>query len=464
MPYWLQWSRLLTKIAAASFALLLVFTASSSFAQKRGSSASHSHRHSGNLKNLPKDTSPIPAPPVVDSPKPAPESSFQPRVSHRAIEYQRSSRLLGISARFWSFLGLYLFLCTGVASRLQASVRWVLSSRSNFTISSLPPTLLQILAYMLGMTLVLWVWRLPFDIIGLWHEKQYGFGTQTMPGYLKDTFLSILFQMPAALFYRAGYELVHRMPERWWVPTWLVGTATLIFVFIIQPVVLAPRFNSYHPLAESPLKSSLRSLAAKAGIPRALILVENTSIRNTHVNAYVTGVGPFARIVINDTALKVLPEDQLVAMVGHEIGHYTQHHSILLLISSVSGLGFFLWVLNLFMQSEWFIYRWGIKSHMDLTILPAISLLASLFLFVQSPVENGISRTLERRADIVGLQLVNSPESTARLMAGFAERDLADPDPPALLQFWFGSHPTLKERIHTAIEYRDNMQANGSVR
>ncbi len=382
-------------------------------------------------------------------------SEFMPHVSAKAIAYQRTSRWLAITGKIWYLLGLWLFLASGVAAKMQSSVRWTLHGRSDLVVRSLPPSLFQIVAYITAFAITMWIWQLPFDLGFIWLEKHYGFGTQSILGYVWDSVRGIIFQAPAALLYRAGYEMLYRNPLRWWMPTWGLGSAGLLFLFVIQPMWLAPMFNHYSSLPASPIRQAISELARNAGIAHAEILVENTSIRSKHVNAYVTGIGPSARIVINDTTLAALPQDQILAMVGHEIGHYKGRHPMLLLGSSIVGLGMFLWCLALVIDSDWFNYKWGIHSNYDLIMLPAISLAAAIFLFVQAPIESGISRNLERRADDYGLHLVNEPEATARLMAGFAERDLADPDPPMILQFWYGSHPTLHERITTALEYRD---------
>ena len=439
-----------------TIALLLTLSSIRGAAQRRGTSVSRSHSHAhSHTQQTPRTPPPAATPPAIPKPQVLPASAFMPNISARAVAYQRSSRVIALSQKLWVLFGIWLLLATGTAVRIQASVKWILPSRNSLIITALPPTLVQIVLFMIAVNVVFWLWRLPFDLISLVHEKRYGFGTQTLSGYLADALKALIFQLPAALLYRVGYGLLYRFPGKWWLPTWGIASCALCVLFVVQPVLLAPRFNKYTKLPESPLRRSIQQLAADAGIAHAEILVEDTSVRNTHVNAYVTGIGPSARIVINDTAVKVLPDDQMLAMVGHEIGHYRQHHAVWLLASSILGLGVFLWFLGRLIDAEWFVYRWNITSNLDLAIVPAISLAASLFLLAQGPIESAMSRSLERRADMYGLQLVNKPEAAARLMAGFGERDLADPDPPAILQFWFGSHPTLKERIETAISYRD---------
>ena len=88
---------------------------------------------------------------------------------------------------------------------------------------------------------------------------------------------------------------------------------------------------------------------------------------------------------------------------------------------------------------------------MDLAALPLLFLYLNVAVLIQEPIANAESRYMEQRADTFGLRLTGLHTATARLMVGFAERDFSDPDPPALLHFWFGTHPTLKERIAYAL-------------
>ncbi len=185
--------------------------------------------------------------------------------------------------------------------------------------------------------------------------------------------------------------------------------------------------------------------------------MEDTSRRTRHVNAYVTGLGPSTRIVLNDTALQTLPPDQgLLAMMGHEMGHYVEGHIWVGFATGALGAGVFFWLLSRLLP--WAAHRgggrWRLHGPGDLATLPLVLLLASLFLLAQAPVASGISRALERRADAFGLRVTGRNEATARLMVGFAERDFSDPDPPFLFHLWFGSHPTLSERIAFALRHK----------
>jgi len=387
-------------------------------------------------------------------------AEFHPFVSPSAISYQRTGRMLSLAHLGWSFLGIWLLLQFGGARKLRVLVEDIFERRSGKKrdrLPSDPPTLLPLAIYLVFLSLFAWLWSLPFEFAGQTLERRYGFGTQTVSGLLQDDLIAQAFGLIAIPLVWVAYRIHARFPRTWWLWIW-GGTAPLLyFIVVLQPVVFSPMFNTYTAMPGSAVKDHILGIAERAGVSNATVLIENTSTRTRHVNAYVTGLGPSARIVINDTALRELPEDQLIAMISHELGHYVEHHILVGYITSVLGLGIFLWICSFslpFLAER--SSKWGVRGINDLALLPAIMLFVSLFLFMQSPIENAISRTLEHRADAYGLRLSHLNVATARLMVGFAERDFTDPNPPALLHFWFGTHPTLNERIAFALSYRNN--------
>lgn len=371
----------------------------------------------------------------------------------QAIAYQRARRALGLFGMGWNVLGMWLFLRAGSAARLRGILHR--GKRTEPDSETIPvPSFRLLLFYYAAFTGILLLWNLPISLMGLRIEHQYGFSTQTVFGFFRDLALSFGFELPTVLLFGGGLRLYARTPRHWWKILWAVSVPVIVFLFILEPVVVAPAFNQYTPLPDTPLRGKIIALASQAGITRANVFVEDTSKRTRHVNAYVTGIGPTTRIVINDTALQTLPEDQILAMLGHEMGHYVEGHIWAGMVGAIVGMGAFLWLLSRLLP--YLVRRkaavWRLNGVTDLATIPLLSLIITLFMIVQAPIANGISRYLEHRADAFGLRLTHLNDANVRLFIGFAERDYSDPDPPALLQFWFGTHPTLEERIKFARE------------
>ena len=397
-------------------------------------------------------TAPASTPPIAKSLA----TNLAPQVPPRAIAYQRTHYLLSFGQLGGKLLGLWLLLFTGLSLRMRRFVYRCLRLPTP-TPASIPP-LRALVVYFLLLNLLFFLWLLPFGLAGFGVEHHYGFSQQSLAGFLGDSLLHVLFGMITLPLWLGGYWLISRSPKHWWQWLWLLLIPLLLLQFVLQPVLIAPAYNKFTPLTAGPLRDHILALAKQAGITEGKVFVEDTSRRTKHVNAYVTGVGPTTRIVLNDTALQTLPEDQILAMMGHEMGHYVEGHLWVQFFAGVFGAGVFLWLAAYTLPK--IVSRWkkqypDITGITDLAMLPAMSLVISLFLLAQSPIESGISRTLEHRADAFGLRVTHLNEATARLFISFAERDFSDPDPPVLLQFWFGSHPTLKERIAFAHSYQD---------
>src|SRR5580700_9939427 len=315
---------------------------------------------------------------------------FQPRVSPNAIAYQQSGRILGLVHMGWSLLGLWLLLQSGAARKLRNRVENRAKKRllSDGYKRADPPAFIPLTLYFAVLSMLIWCWSLPFDMLGLALERRYDFGTQRVPGLIQDGLIAQIFGLLLVPLIWAAYRIHSRFTRTWWLLIWAITAPLLYVLVVLQPVVFSPMFNSYTPMPNGPVKSDILALAGHAGVRNATVLIENTSKRTRHVNAYVTGLGPSARIVINDTALRELPEDQLLAMIGHELGHYVEHHIMVGYAGSVLGIGFFLWVCSFALT---FITEthplWGSRGINDLAMLPALMLLISLFLLVQSPIE-----------------------------------------------------------------------------
>ena len=310
-----------------------------------------------------------------------------------------------------------------------------------------------------GYSLLTVLWNLPIGLASLAIEWRYGFSHESLFSYLKDLGISFGIGLSYTLLLIPGYMIFAKFPKRWWLFVWAAIVPVSFISAVIYPVAISPLFNAYHRMESSPLRDRIQSLALSAGICGADIFIEDTSKRTSHVNAYVIGIGPSTRIVLNDTALRELPEDQLLAMMGHEMGHYKEKHIWIGLFAGALGVGFFLWLLAETLPKIllWRGVAWQIPSLNSPASIPLIFAGVYLITLLGQPIGNAVSRNLEHRADIFGLKLTHLNEATARLFVGFAERDFSDPDPPYLLHFWFGTHPTLKERIEFARNFRETI-------
>ena len=377
---------------------------------------------------------------------------YTPHVPPRAVAYTHTQRTLSLVGMFWRLLGLWLLVHSGGSLRLRNAVYFLV--RNPLPEENRPPPFRALLVFYGLYALLMLLWNLPFGLAELWTEWRYGFSHESLAMYLEDALKTWAVGLAITPLLCGMAWLLVRSPRRWWLWLWGFTLPLLIGVLILDPLVIEPLFHKFTPLPVGLLRTRILVLAARAGVPHAEIFVEDTSRRTAHVNAYVTGVGPAARIVINDTAIQSLPEDQLLAMVGHEMGHYVEKHVWYGLLSGALGAGAFYFLayrLRPALERRVRRSQTGLRGLLDLAALPLLFFYLSVALLAQEPIANAESRYMEHRADAFGLRVTGLDSATARLMVGFAERDYSDPDPPALLHFWFGTHPTLKERIAFAL-------------
>jgi Zn-dependent protease with chaperone function len=385
---------------------------------------------------------------------------YTPHLPPRAHAYFRAHRVLLFVRIGWHVLGLWLLLRSGLSARIRDGVERILRIRreqpdaANGRNRIGAPPFRAVAAYYMLYTLLSLLWSLPMGLRGLAIEYQFGFSHQTLGSFLQDELLSLAVGWTLIPVVWLAYRLYVWTPSRWWLWVWAAIVPLSFFVMVVYPLVVSPLFNRYTPLAPGPLRDHILALAARSGITGGRVFVEDTSRRTTHVNAYVIGIGPSTRIVLNDTALQQLPEDQILAMMGHEMGHYVERHIWIGLAAGALGSGLLLWLMAILLPALARRYGsgWGLRGLQDLAALPLVLLVLYLLTLLGEPLGNAVSRELEHRADAFGLRVTGLNDATARLMVGFAERDFSDPDPPRLLHLWFGTHPTLKERIAFALQ------------
>lgn len=290
-------------------------------------------------------------------------------------------------------------------------------------------------------------------------EHQYGLSNQTLGAWLadqgKDLAVGIVFLGVVPILWLV-YHAIERSPRRWWL--WLaLGTLPIaIATVLLQPLVIDPLFNRFTPLRDQQLKGRIVELAERAGIPGRNVYEVDKSRQTRKFNAYVNGFGVSHRIVLWDTILKGMEEDEILYVMGHEMGHYRLGHVWKgIVFATVTGFAFFAAVA---LVAGWALRRfgpvWGIARLHDPASLPLLSAALTLVMFLSQPITNGFSRSLEIDADVYGLEITRDNDAAARAFLKLGAQNRSNPAPPAWLRFALYSHPTLAERVTLALRYR----------
>ncbi len=260
------------------------------------------------------------------------------------------------------------------------------------------------------------------------------------------------------------FAVIRKSPKHWWLYFWMAAVPLIILGAVAEPLIVEPLFFKFTPLAESQphLAARIEQVAARAGlvIPESRIFNMNASAKLKSVNAYVSGLGATRRVVVWDTSLKHMSEDEILFVFGHEMGHYVLGHVLDGILFTCAVLFVFLYVA--YRLLHWILARWGgawrIRGADDPASLAVLILLASVFGFLFTPISNAYSRHLEHQADQYGLEVIHGIVPDAPVVAAHAfqvlgEVDLEEPNPSTAVKIWFYNHPPLDERMRFAQTY-----------
>ncbi|HVZ90789.1 MAG TPA: M48 family metallopeptidase [Rhizomicrobium sp.] len=290
---------------------------------------------------------------------------------------------------------------------------------------------------------------------GFIREHAYGLSNQNFVQWLGDFGTGfgvslVAFTIVGTLVYAAI-----RGSRRYW---WAWGTAITIVFFVIgatiAPVYIAPLFNHYQPLPEGHLKDRILSLARSEGIPADNVYEFDASRQSKRMSANVSGMFGTTRISMNDNLLNRGSEREIIAVLGHEMGHYVLDHSTRLILMMgllfLAAFGFVAWGFNAL--AGLFGGIWDVRSVDDPAGLPALIALFSFFFLIATPIQNTIVRTTEAQADLFGVNAAREPDGFAKAALDLSEYRKLDPTP--LEEFVFYDHPSGRNRIHMMMVWK----------
>jgi STE24 endopeptidase len=297
-------------------------------------------------------------------------------------------------------------------------------------------------------------------------EGKYGFNTMTWGLFWRDSARELA--LSAALGLPLLYALMaffRFAGARWWLWAFAFALAYQVFLLFLYPGFIAPLFNRFTPLAENDLRRAILSLAERMRFPSAGIFVMDGSRRSLHSNAYFTGFGRFRRIVLFDTLIRRMEQNELVAVLAHEIGHYRLKHVRTMFLTQALLLGALLFVASLALRFPPLYQAFGFHTHdLAAAALAARPLAAAfagppapgLYLFIAvfsalgplfAPLRNLLSRRHEYQADAFAVETTRDPDAMRSALIKLSEQNLSNLTPHPWYSAFHFSHPTLIERV-----------------
>lgn len=331
-------------------------------------------------------------------------------------------------------------------------VGWMQDMVEKFAVSRF----MQVPLYVVQYALLTTVLMLPLTIYEqFFREHKFGLSNQTFAQWAIEFAISSGVQiLSMMLLLTIVYAVIRAAKRAWW--AWGAGI-TVIFLIIgvaIAPVYIAPLTNKYTPLPESGLRNAILSMARANEIPADNVYMSDASKQSKRISANVSGMFGTTRITLNDNLLNRCTPSEVLAVMGHEMGHYVLNHIAILIT----------WMGLLIVVAFWFVDRtfhglisvfggnWDVRSIEDPAGLPLAFALIGVFMFLATPVTNTIVRTAEVQADIFGYNAVRQPDAFATVSLKLAEYRKMDPSP--LEEFVFFDHPSGKNRILRAMRWK----------
>lgn len=291
--------------------------------------------------------------------------------------------------------------------------------------------------------------NLPFALYSTFViEEKYGFNKTTYQTFVIDKLkgygLTIVFgsliMIPVLYFFNTYGS------NAWWIAWGLIT----VFIIAVQPLfvnVIAPMFNTFTPLEEGELRTSIENFAKKVNFPIGRIDVMDGSRRSAHSNAYFSGFGKSRRIALFDTLLDKHSTEEIVSVVAHEVGHYKKKHIVTGTALGILETGFMLFVFNYFITDLELFKVFGVEKASSYCGLIFFGMLYSPVSLLTSIFTTAMSRKNEFEADAYALETTKKEEPLVSMLKGLAASNLSHLTPHPLMVFLSYSHPPVSERI-----------------
>ncbi|MAD98694.1 MAG: peptidase M48 [Flavobacteriaceae bacterium] len=357
--------------------------------------------------------------------------------------YQKSQAYKKTNAKFSSLTATFSFLIT-MSFLLFDGFRFVDAFVRQFSSNTIVITLLFFGIIMIGLDIL----TTPFSYYRTFViEEKFGFNKSTKKTFwldkLKGWLMTIILGGTILGLIVWFYELT---TTNFWLYTWLLITVFSVFMNFFYAKLIVPIFNKQTPLEDGSLKNAIQNYASKVGFKLDNIFVIDGSKRSTKANAYFSGFGAQKRITLYDTLINDLEEEEIVAVLAHEVGHYKRNHIIYNLILSTALTGLTLYILSLTVSSPLLSNALGVETVSFHIGLIAFGILYSPISEVTSLFMNVLSRKFEYQADDFAKHTFDGKPLVSSLKK-LSKNSLSNLTPHPAYVFVNYSHPTLYNRI-----------------
>ena len=304
------------------------------------------------------------------------------------------------------------------------------------------------LALIFSLFFIMGLLEMPFSIYSTFViEEKFGFNRTTVKQFIKDLVLQTLVGLALGVPLLALILwLMQEAGSYWWLAAWFAWMAFTLFITWIFPTVIAPIFNKFSPLDDDSLRTRIQALLERCGFTSKGIFVMDGSKRSGHGNAYFTGFGKNKRIVFYDTLIEGLSEQEVEAVLAHELGHFKKNHikkgMAISFVLTLAGLALLGWLA----QQPWFYQAMGVNHQSNALALILFMMVIPVFTQFLTPIGAWFSRKNEFEADDFAVEQTGSEPLITALVKLYRENaSTLTPDP--LYSAFHDSHPPAPVRV-----------------
>ncbi|EAL5190898.1 M48 family metallopeptidase [Campylobacter coli] len=299
--------------------------------------------------------------------------------------------------------------------------------------------------FLLAFLIITSILNLPLSIYESFvKDKAHGFSNMTLKLFIKDTIKSLILTL---IF---GFLILYALlfcydffGTFWWLAAFIFAFCVIVIINVIYPTLIAPIFNKMEKLEDENLLSKINDLMKQCGFNANGVYVIDASKRDKRLNAYFGGLFKSKRVVLFDTLLKALSKRELLAVLGHELGHFVHKDIIKALINGAITMFLLFFI---FAHLPDFVYQ---ESHLEGVnggVFALLFIFANIFSFIISPLINALSRKNEFAADQHGAK-VTSKEDMKNALLALARENKAFIKTSKIYTFFYLSHPSISDRI-----------------
>ena len=319
---------------------------------------------------------------------------------------------------------------------------------SDYSLYYFDSPFLQSASFFLFFLMISTIINLPISYYSIFTiEEKYGFNKSTLSTFIKDKIKGLIISLLIGGFILyISIQLYSFFEANFWLWLWVFLSAIIIFTNMFYTTLIVPIFNKLSPLEEGSLKNKIEKYSKKIGYSLDKIFVIDGSKRSSKANAFFSGLGPKKTIALFDTLIDKHEEDELVAVLAHEVGHYKKNHIKQGLLLSILQVGIICYILQLCLnEPNLSLALGGLESSFHLSLI-AFSFLFSPLSIIIGIGMNIFSRKNEYEADKYAKETYNG-ESLKNALKKLSSDSLTNLYPHPLYVFVHYSHPPLLKRL-----------------